>query len=324
MHDVQPVSGWVLNLITYLDVHCPGLAGSFLRASPERRQVIASLLAITDIPKDAAGAKELGDFAMRADHRSIIVRAFGSVPVGLRGALARSGHQPHARDFYRTLHKTLSQDDRLAQAIRRLNKVDANRLRVARLLPEHVLTPSLISIIVSPAMARDVTTMILLLEDKGIDRKALAPALASLTSVEQFPSFWERWASKVAFPPHPVPQSARYLPIMDGAALSSLAKRYSNCARTYLEKALRGEAAFGEYAHPLGSAVVHLVRKGDEWVLEGLFGPSNRTAPPHVRDAAVRHLRVHGIVDKFGRRTGLDWSALRRLTAMSMFDFAFD
>jgi hypothetical protein len=212
----------------------------------------------------------------------------------------------------------------VAQVTRRLQKIDPTRLRIVKLLPEHVLTPTLVSIVASPAMARDVGTMVALLEGKGIDRNALARALASLSSVEQFPGFWERWASKVAFPRHPVPSSDRYVAISDGDSLRSLAKRYRNCARTYLEKALRGDTAFAEFRHPLGYAVVHLVRKGDEWVLEGLFGPSNRTAPPQVRDAAVRHLRGYGIHDKFGRRDGLDWSALRRLTAMSMFDFALD
>lgn len=324
MRDIQPISGWALNYIAALDELRPGLAGSFLRASTERRQVIAALLSVTPFPCASNAVRELGKFLADADHRTMLSQAFGSVPVGLRGALSRCGHQPHGGQFYRMLHRTLETDDGVAKVIRRLKKIDPNRLRIAKHLPTHVLTPTLVGIVANPAMARDVSTMVTLLKARGIDRKALASALAGLSSVEQFPAFWERWASKVAFPEHPVPSSERYVPIRDGGSLRSLAKRYRNCARTYLEKALRGDSAFGEFRHPLGYAVVHLVRKGDEWVLEGLFGPSNRTAPPQVRDAAVRHLRAHGIHDKFGRRTGLDWSALRRLTAMSMFDYAFD
>lgn len=325
MQDILPVSGWALNRIVALDLHGAGLAGSFLRASTERRQVIAAFLSVTPHPSSPAAAMELAAFLASADHRTILSRAFGSVPVGFRGALARSGHQPHCGQFYRTLHGTLKHDDRAAQVIRRLKKVDPSRLRIAKLLPEHVLSPTLISIIASPAMARDVSTMITLLEGKGIDQKAFGRALASLNDLEQFPTFWARWAGKCTFPQHPVPPSQRYVPVIDGSSLFSLARRYRNCAaRNFLEKALRGDSAFAEFQHPLGYAVVHLTRKGDAWVLDGLFGPSNRTAPPQVRDAAVRHLRVHGIADKFGLRTGLDWSALRRLTAMTMFDIGFD
>lgn len=325
MQDIPPVSGWALDKVAALDLYAAGLAGSFLRASAERRQVIAALLSVTPLPGTSAAATELAEFLASADHRTILVRAFGSVPIGLRGALGRCGHQPPlSNGFFKELHRTLEQDGKVARVIRRLKRIDPNRLRIAKLLPAHVLTASLVSIVASPAMARDVSTMVILLESKGIDRKAFGKALASLTSVEQFPSFWERWASKCAFPAHPVPSSERYVAVANGHQLHLLARKYRNCARTYLEKALRGEAAFAEFNHPLGSAVVHLVRKGDGWILDGLFGPSNRTATPQVRDAAVRHLRAHGIVDKFGRRGALDWSALRRLTAMSMFDFALE
>lgn len=164
MQDIQRVEGWALNRIAALDLHAAGLAGSFLRASAERRQVIAALLSVTPPPSAADDAKRPAEFIASADHRSILLQAFGSVPMGFRGALARCGHQPHAQGFYRLLHQTLEREDKTAQVIRRVMKINPNRLRIAKLLPEEARTVSLVSIVASPSMARDVGTMITLLE----------------------------------------------------------------------------------------------------------------------------------------------------------------
>jgi hypothetical protein len=90
INTIAPLTGWALDSVAELDRHAPGFAGSYLRASDERRQVIAAYLAVAPIPfDDGHRARLSADFLGGADHRAILRAGFGSVPVGLRGALAR-------------------------------------------------------------------------------------------------------------------------------------------------------------------------------------------------------------------------------------------
>src|SRR5690242_8061336 len=99
MPSISPIAGWSLDYVVALDMHRPGTAGEFLRASPERRQVSAAFLSTRPVPCDPSEAREVASFIGRGGHREILTAAFGSVPDGLRGALARSGPQPQPRSF---------------------------------------------------------------------------------------------------------------------------------------------------------------------------------------------------------------------------------
>lgn len=101
INTIAPLTGWALDSVAELDRHAPGFAGAYLRSSDERRQVIAAYLAVAPIPfDDGHRARLSADFLGGADHRAILRAGFGSVPVGLRGALARSGPQPFDRRYY--------------------------------------------------------------------------------------------------------------------------------------------------------------------------------------------------------------------------------
>ncbi len=95
MQNIKPIGGWSLDYIVALDLHRPGTAGDFLRASDERRQVIAALLSTKPIPSDPLEAADLAAFTSKGGHREMLTAACETLPAGLRGALARSG--PHSR-----------------------------------------------------------------------------------------------------------------------------------------------------------------------------------------------------------------------------------
>ena len=67
---IAPISGWALHYIIALDAHWPGVAGGYFRASDERRQVIAALLATKSWPMVESDAAALAEFIARASHRA--------------------------------------------------------------------------------------------------------------------------------------------------------------------------------------------------------------------------------------------------------------
>lgn len=324
MPNISPVAGWSLDYIFALDLNRPGTAGEFLRASPERRQVIAALLSMTPLPSEPGQAKELAKFTSGGGHREILTAAFGSVPSGLRGALARSGPQPQPRSFYRTLHHLLSEPSKanVGRAIQQLDSLDLMRLRIAQTLPADICTANLIKLVGSMRTASDVAKLIDLMAKGGIDRVALAQALGRVATDTQLSEFWDRWTQKLTFPQHPVPRTANYTPVTEGAALRQLALRYRNCARRYLAQVLDGNDAFAEFAVGGNRAVIHLHKHGEVWRLEGMFAKDNGRIEPTLRAAAVSFLTDQGVqTAQIVPEKGGEWAVLRRLSGVHMFGF---
>lgn len=323
MKAIFPVSGWCLARVVDLDRYAPGIAGSFLRASNERRQVIAALLAARPAPSSAEAAVELAKLASGARHSEMLEAAFTIVPSGLRGALARSGPQPHSRSYYRILYDLLSAGSAsLAGVIQQLDSLDMCRLRTARSLPADICTVHLVKMISSARMATDVISLIDLLTRNGIERKGLAEALRRVTIDTQLPDFWDRWSQKLSFPPHPVNGTEDYVPITNGAELRRTALIYRNCARRYLAQVMEGQSAFAEFHLAGKRAVVHLGRSEGAWVLEGMFGKDNSMIPFDLRTAAASYLADRGIqTPQVASNVEGEWAALRRLSRSHMFGF---
>lgn len=320
MQDIQPVTGWALNYIVALDVYAPGTAGEFLRASAERRQVIAALLSTKRLPHDRHDASKLAEFIGRADHRSILVEAFGSVPDGLRGALARSGSQPHRYGYYRPLFDVLSRGGVVARTIRQLPAIDDDRLLIAKRLPEDICTVSLVQIVAGSKMASDISSLVSLLTSNGIDRLALAQALKRIDSPDQLAELWQRWSLKCEFPAQPVQRSEAYRPVSSGEELRDIALRYRNCALRYLHEALAGEVAFGEFLDRDIGVVVHLRLHHETWVVEGVFGKENGFVPATTKSAVTEFLAAQSAVTVTRDARGSNpWQVLHRLTRQHTF-----
>ena len=325
MQTISPVAGWSLDYITALDLHWPGAAGTFLRASAERRQVVAALLSTKSIPSQLTEAEKLAEFISRANHKAILKAAYGTIPPGIRGALARSGSQPHPRAFYRYLFQMLSTSSRksVVAVIKQLESIDLMRLRVAQRLAEDICTARLVAIIGSVGLASDVDKLVNLMTSSGIDRAGLAQALKCVSSADELSELWWRWSLKLAFPLHPAPASERYIPITNGVELRQLALKYRNCARRYLAQSLEGQSAFAEFLDSGKRCVIHLSREADGWVFEGAFAKDNGLVAPELRSAAIAYLADHDIRTrpKPSRGSVSEWEVLRRLSQTHMFDF---
>ncbi|MEQ6335700.1 hypothetical protein [Sphingobium sp. MK2] len=311
MKSIEPLSGWMLDQIVRLDEVRPGLAGQMLRASAERRQVVSAFLAVTDYASEAP--TDTAAFLAGADHRSILDRAFGRVPDGLRGALRRSGPQPHDPKYYHGLFKHLVESPRhVTTAIARSEKLDHERLAVIEALPADLCDIRIVSRIDNRKQATDVVLAIDLMERRGLCRKTVIEGL--LRSSRPVSQAVRRWSLHMAFPPGPIPKCDGFRPIASGIELRRVAKRYQNCGRNYLMPVQCGNHAFGEFSHDGREVLISFDRANGMWIVDGVYGFRNRDVHPDISAAAYAFAARHGVpAHEIRNRGDQGVEALRRL-----------
>ncbi|WP_395330747.1 hypothetical protein WBP06_00460 [Novosphingobium sp. BL-8H] len=313
MATITPVSGWALDAIVALDEACPGFAGRFLRASNERRQVIAAFLSNISADHDAEGAT--GEYLGRANHRSILAQAFEHVPDGFRRALAKSGAHPHDAAYYRDLYDALAFGHlHVVTAIMHVTWLNPERLEIINMLPADLCDCRIIERIKDLQHARDLIAVIDLFEERTGRREGLVKAL--MASPAPIESIVRRWCRQIKYAEFPIEESASYRPIRDGLALHEVARRYRNCGRNYTATALLGESAFGEFIAEDGRRVLLCFDKSEgDWALDGVYARRNRPVPDSLGAQAREFVYIHDIRDRWdSSQTGNDVArALGRL-----------
>jgi hypothetical protein len=328
LDSIKPIQGWALDTVVELDRHAAGFAGSYLRASHERRQVIAAYLAsASNLFDDIDVARNIAEYLCQADHRAILRAAYGSVPTGFRGTLKRSGSQPHSKQYYRKLHALLAAppNSDLVRTLNQLPVLDMDRLRIVLRLPHEVCCVNVVNAINSPQKARDIAMLIKLLIDHGVEPQPLFDAVRKVETSKQLSSVWKRWVLMMMFSEHPIPASDCYTPITKASDLRRLALQYHNCAERYVSQCLDGIDAFAEYTNIGQSLVVHLRRKDGRWFVEGMFAKYNRSPEASLKVSALAYMERHGVMRKPPRERHVgQWDVLNRLSGFSHFDFDDD
>ncbi|WP_368518102.1 hypothetical protein [Rhizobium sp.] len=317
--DIVSIDGWVLNRIVQLDCALPGFAGSYFRASDERRQVIAAFLAAIHVGKEKEG--EAASILATADHRSILAHAFGKLPAGLRRALAKSGPKPHHADYYRDLHKALACGQRhVITAIMQSCKLSPDRLSVITMLPPDLCDHRIIHRIEERQQAEDLVLVTSMMESRGIKRSEFVDAL--LKSKRSLTKVIQHWALQIPFPLHPIPAAQGYRPIRDGAELRRVALRYQNCSRRYITNSVAGESAFAEYTAVDGRQALLCLEKADGiWIVDGVYVRRNRQVPDDLNERVRQFAASHGILERrHSARKDDATAALKRFTR-SIFDW---
>ena len=316
MGTITPISGWLLCKAVEIDSGLPGFAGHILRGSSERRHVIAAYLSRRTPARGFETVAEMGNFLTGAPHNDILRAAFATVPVGFRGALGRGGSQPYARRHYSYLHALMSSDLRpsMTRLILTLPTVNPSRLRVARALPADLRIVPLVMALKDRRLARDLGTLLHLLEQAGSDRGAMVKSIAGIKTFKELREWARRWAFRVQLPAHPVPSTDWYRPIESGEHLKKMALRHRNCAKNYLADALEEQSAFAVVSHGKLEATVHLIREATGWVLEDVYGIENSQPDHELAQRATAHLARYGIAPRGQRpRPHRRWAALRTI-----------
>lgn len=309
MRSIAPISGWMLNRIVRLDEVMPGFAGYVFRASAERRQVMAAYFSMAD--NTDASDQHIATFLMRADHRTILHRAFGRVPPGLRAALDRSGFQPHDPVYYRKLFDMLSGGPRqLIEAIWQSAKLDPDRLAIIDDCPADLCDSRILTKIKDRKHATDVALSVDLLSRRGVNRAALIDALRRSDDIN---GAIKRWSMRMTFPPGPIAAAEGYRPIRTGLELARIARKYRNCVRGYFSSAMAGGHAFGELHHEGREVLISFERTNGMWIVDGVYTYRNLDVDAGVSLAAFAFAARFGVPDRRPDRSDKAVEALRRL-----------
>jgi hypothetical protein len=289
--------------------------GHLLRASAERRQVIAAYLSRQNCRLHFTSPADLGRFLTTAGHNDILTAAYGAVPVGLRSALSRAGSTPHARRYYGylyALHVSKARPE-MSHFLKTVATTGPKNLRIARALPAALRRGPIVAAVRDEATARSLSRSIDLMERAGADLQGMLEALGKATTIEDIRAWARRWAFKLNFPAHPVPISAIYTPIQTANELWKMATEFRNCARSYLTDVLDARAAFAVVATDNERAVAHLIWERGRWWLDDLHGHRN-AAPSRVLIGLARsHLADNGVLPRDAQsHPTRRWSCLRR------------
>lgn len=311
MDSIEPLSGWLLDRVVVLDEAKPGFAGSMLRASAERRQVVAAYVATVEPANDLA--EEAAHFLMECRHHSILQLAFEHVPVGFRAALARCGAGVHDRDFYIRLWALLARGPQhVITTIRHTAKLNAERLAIITSLPIDLCDHRISAKIKDKAQADDIVLAVDLLARRGLDRAAIVEALCQSTKLADT---IKRWSLRIPFPRGPISASEHYRPVNNGVELAATAKRYRNCSRRYFTSLLEGDHAFGEFNHQGRDCLISFDRSNGYWLVEGAYAFRNSEVQTELSDAAYAFAARHGVLTRRATDRGdKPMEALRRLS----------
>ncbi len=311
MGSIEPLSGWLLDRVVLLDEAKPGFAGFMLRASAERRQVVAAFLAVVDPAEEMV--EEAAHFLIECRHQSILHLAFEHVPVGFRGALARCGAKAHERDFYLRLWALLTRaPQHIVTAIRHVAKLNPERLAIITSLPADLSDHRISAKIKDKTQADDIVLAVDLLERRGLDRAAIVEALCQSTKL---PDTIKRWSLRIAFPRGPIAASGHYRPVNNGVELAATAKRYRNCSRRYFTSLLEGDHAFGEFQQDDQKVLISFDRSQGYWLVDGVYGYRNGDVPTVLSEAAYAFAARHGVLTRRTTDRGdKPMEALRRLS----------
>lgn len=295
MSTITPISGWMLDTIVAHDEYHPGFAGHFLRASDERRQVIASYCSINKF----AAKPGVGEFLVQADHRSILSQTFEYIPTGLRRALAKSGPQPHESAYYSELYQVLAHGlSHVVTAVMHATRLNPERLEVIKALPADLCDCRIIERVRDAEHARDLIAVFGLFDQKAGNRNRLIEAL--LASRGPLEAVVRRWCRHIEYDQHPIVQCSTYRPVRNGMELHEVARRYQNCSRNYTVQALTGQSAFGEYLAEDGRRVLMCFDRSEgDWTLDGVYARRNRPVPDDLGAQAREFVREHGIPDRW-------------------------
>ena len=295
MSTPTPLDGWLLDVVAEVDKSAPGFAGHVLRASNERRHVIAAYFA--QIKNVDAQDATIGQYLMTARHSDILQSGFGEVHTGFRSALRRVTPTAHSQSFYLNLFRLFRGPaygaDR--RAIVDMQNIDLTKLRILKSLPKDFRCSNLVMALQSEDEAKAFVELIGLFEVEGLDRCEMALAASRIRTKTGVAKFAERWSRKLALPPHPVPETDFYQPVSHARDLARIAIRRRNCLRSKIVESLEGRLAIAEVKVLGEDAVVALVKRRDAWMLDDVYGHRNAAPSRPLVALVIQHLELHGI-----------------------------
>jgi hypothetical protein len=312
--------GWALSTLISYDAVSPGILRFAVSASTLRRQTL--FLVISQCHRDgvetvASRLRALVNdaVALRTDPRAQIaqvlmarhIRARNIVqalvgPVeGLVGVLGRLGDKPLHPNQYRTLLDILTSPEHKARAkvLMQVQRIKPVTLAVLLALKPPFLVRHLAASFGSVERVREFEAAldVIRMVRPEISDEELVTSLNTIDLSTSLSVWAERLISKASVFPlsPPIRDDAEFQFLGSAKALEDAAERFSNCLRSKIPVCALGRVAYIEYKP--GPAIVELnsLSQG-QWLLEGIYSPSNGPVDPGVVMAIRRRLNQAGVL----------------------------
>jgi hypothetical protein len=346
--DIRPrsFSGWSLSPAVELDAACPSLLSFVFCAAALKRQAIFSALAILIQEGHETLATRLGLLVpaydqihqtsyeqiaralMAARAREIVQAVFGEVPDGFLGVLTRIGDEPLRKpSLYFILFEIFSDPEhRVRRNVlrQRSGSITATHIEVISRLDPTLVHPNVLKRLYGASQADDANAALALIRStvSSATDEAIRQSIEHMGEKTDLGTLFNRWLEKVDQPPVrlPIPEDDPDLAVLtSGEAMTSLGRRFRNCASSRIIYLAQGAQVLLEWRHPPGLvAQCHRLTNG-MWVLTEVYAKSNGRVDP-VAAAALReklaalgipalcseeaHPRTRGILDLLGHWGG--------------------
>jgi hypothetical protein len=279
--DINPrsFSGWSLSIAVELDAACPSFLSFVFCAAALKRQAIFSALATlireghetlaarlrplvtADDQIHQTSYEQIARALMAGRAREIVQAVFGDVPEGFLGALSRIGDEPLRKPgLYSTLFEIFSEPQhRVRRNVlrQRSGSITATHIEVISRLDPILVHRNVLNRLYGASQADDANAALALVRDtvSSATDEAIRQSIEDLGAKTDLGALFSRWLEKVDRPPVrlPIPEDdPDFAVLTSGAAMTSLGRRFRNCASSRIIYLAQGAQVLLEWQHPPG------------------------------------------------------------------------
>ena len=316
--DEDDLLGWVTNALVRLDDQTPGLIARVLTAAPARRYAVFAALAVYETAGLHVGYPEgLASVLRHGRPADILRHAYGDVPAGFAGALARITRPLEGADDYIRLHALLlSPQPNVAEAVSG-GPISHAKLNILTSLDPRWVHINSVSRLETSWEAHTFNRAVAFVQgvcSRATD-EAVAEAIARMAPTSTLPRLLQRWLARAdRLPENPVTTGDDELrPLTTLRDYQEVARRYRNCLATKLDEVVAGRMAIAEFR---GEVLVEFrplsVSKG--WVIWTTHGHRNQPVRRNLAELAAARCEDQGIPRLDDGAGGDLWRSYRGIT----------
>lgn len=300
-----PAGNWCTPAIRQLIDADPAFGLELLRRGDAIIHVLALVHMTPErLPCDAAARAHM---LMSTGYRTLIGRVAG-LPQALVPVLGKLGRRVLKREAYELLIELAGRLETWRR-LRHFRRIEAEQLRLLAELPAAYAGAIIVRRVRRERERRFVLSAVQIAESLrgGQARPQLAASLVRVPDFKALHAWVRAIHATQEFPAPPWNGSARLRPVTTGAALSSIAREFGNCAGVFIDDVYACQMYFYHWNNPRFPVLVAIRRDTYfGWVIHELKGPKNRDVPPQRAEEIRREIAAAGVVNVYADSTVLD------------------
>jgi hypothetical protein len=318
--------GWIEPRLVAHDQNAPSLLRRLFQSSSLIRQAVFAALAFdheeqSDPPvlgpsRPFAADPELSVLLRDGRASDIIGSVYGFVPDGFLGALERCGARPLRPIHYLRLFKIFAAgEERKANALRHIGQITDQSIQIVEELLPVLVDGKVVSRLANRAKARELNeclTFIRRVCSRATD-DAISDAIRNLEPHSKVATIITRFARRAdLFPRQPFVGDDELLPLDTVEKLIWASRRYRNCLRHQIGRAITGAIGFAEFRNLI--LEVRPLSDGG-WTLVDVHTHANGLVDPDDELAAREKAASLGVPHFIAGASGEGWNAVARIAS---------